>query len=64
MSECIKVWLKDVAIRCVKTMAETAMAVIGSAAYFGDVDWALVASATALSCVTCILFNLKAIEAK
>lgn len=46
-------------IRTVRTMAETALAVIGSTATFGGVDWKLVLSSTALSAVCTVLIALK-----
>jgi hypothetical protein len=58
-------WLKDLCIRIVKTMAETALAVIGTGA-FGilDVDWLSLLSACALSGVITILFNLSSLKTK
>ena len=53
-------WIKSVAIKTVKTMAETAIAVIGTNAIgITDVDWLGVLSAVALSGVVTILFNIK-----
>lgn len=58
----LKKWLIDVGIRTIKTMAETAIAVIGTNAVgITDVDWLGVLSAMALSGVVTILFNIKAI---
>lgn len=55
-------WLKNVAIRVVKTMAETAIAVIGTNAVgIMEVDWLGVGSAVLLSGVVTILFNIKSI---
>ena len=55
-------FLKKVAIRTVKTMAETAIAVIGTNAVgITDVDWVGVGSAVLLSGVVTILFNIKSI---
>lgn len=55
-------WLKKVLIKCVKTMAETAIAVIGTNAVgITEVDWLGVLSAVALSGVVTILFNIKSI---
>lgn len=55
-------WLKKVLIKCVKTMAETAIAVIGTNAVgIIDVDWLGVGSAVLLSGVVTILFNIKSI---
>ena len=53
-------WLKSVGIKTVKTMAETALAVIGTNAIgITDVDWLGVLSAVALSGVVTVLFNIK-----
>lgn len=58
----MKQWLKKVGIRTIKTMAETAIAVIGTNAVgITDVDWIGVLSAVALSGVVTILFNIKEI---
>lgn len=55
-------WLKKTAIKVIKTMAETAIAVIGTNAVgITDVDWLGVGSAVLLSGVVTILFNIKAI---
>lgn len=59
----MKKWLKVVGIRVVKTMAETALAVIGTNTFgITDVDWLGVLSAVALSGVVTVLFNIKNIE--
>ena len=49
MSNYAKKWLKAAAVRAVKTVAQTAVATIGTAAVLGDVIWVMVASASALS---------------
>ena len=55
-------WLKRVGIRTIKTMAETAIAVIGTNAVgITEVDWLGVGSAVLLSGVVTILFNIKEI---
>lgn len=55
-------WLKGVGIKVVKTMAETALAVIGTNTIgITDVDWLGVLSACALSGVVTILFNIKSL---
>lgn len=57
-----KQWLKRTGIKVVKTMAETAIAVIGTNAVgITDVNWIGVASAVALSGVTTVLFNIKSL---
>lgn len=42
-------WVKAAGIRAVKTMAQTFVATIGSAAVMGEVNWPMVASASALA---------------
>lgn len=59
----IKKWLKSVSIKVLKTMAETAIAVIGTNTFgITEVDWIGVLSAVALSGVLTVLFNIKNIE--
>lgn len=63
MKENIVKWLKVTGIKVIKTMAETALAVIGTNTFgITDVDWIGVLSACALSGVVTILFNIKSIE--
>lgn len=55
-------WLKAVGIKVLKTMAETALAVIGTNVVgITDVDWVGLASACALSGIVTILFNIKSL---
>lgn len=54
--------IKDIAVRTVKTMAETALATIGTAVFIESVNWVAVLSATALSGVCCALFNISKIK--
>lgn len=61
--EKFKLWLKTVGIKTLKTMAETAIAVIGTNAIgITEVDWLGVLSAVALSGIVTVLVNIKAIE--
>ena len=45
----LKKWLKCAGVRALKTVAQTAAAMTGTCALMGDVNWAEVASAAALS---------------
>ena len=56
-----KKWLKASAIRAVKTMAQTAVATIGTSAVMGDVNWVMVTSASALSGIISILTSVAGI---
>ena len=53
-----KKWAKAAAVRAVKTVAQSAVAAIGSSAALGDVNWALVASTAALSGVLSLLTSV------
>lgn len=53
-----KKWIKAAGIRAVKTVAQTAVATIGTAVAMGDVNWALVASASVLAGILSILTSV------
>ena len=53
-----KTWLQAAGIRAIKTMAQTAIATIGSAAVISAVDWKVVLSATVLAGILSILTSL------
>ena len=56
-----KKWIKASAVRAVKTMAQTAVATIGTSAGMGDVKWLMVASASTLSGIISILTSVAGI---
>ncbi|MGI5906815.1 MAG: holin [Candidatus Pararuminococcus gallinarum] len=58
MSEHAKTWLKAAGIRAIKTVAQTAVATIGTAAVLGAVDWRMVVSASALAGVLSLLTSV------
>ena len=49
MSDKTKKWIKAAGVRAVKTMAQTFIATIGSAAVLAAVDWKVVVSAAVLA---------------
>lgn len=58
MKDKIKNWLKAAGIRALKTVAQTAVATIGTTAVMNEVDWIMVASASALAGILSLLTSL------
>lgn len=58
MNEYAKKWMRAAAVRAVKTVAQTAVATIGTAAAMGEVNWTLVLSAAALAGVLSLLTSV------
>lgn len=54
----MKKWLKAAGIRAMKTIAQTAVATIGTAMALGDVNWLMVASAAVLAGVLSLLTSV------
>lgn len=53
-----KAWIKAAGIRAIKTVAQAAIATIGTAAVLGEVNWLAVASASALAGVLSLLTSV------
>lgn len=54
----IKKWFKAAGVRAVKTIAQTAVGVIGSSAIISEVDWRVVVSASILAGVVSLLTSV------
>lgn len=51
-------WLKAAGVRALKTIAQTAVATIGTAAVMGDVNWLMVGSAALLAGILSMLTSV------
>lgn len=58
MSENIKKFIKAAVIRAVRTIAQTAIATIGTSVVMSDVNWTLVASASCLAGILSVLTSI------
>lgn len=54
----MKMWIKAAGIRAIKTMAQTAVAMIGTGVVISQVDWLMVLSASALAGVLSLLTSV------
>lgn len=53
-----KAWFKAAGIRAIRTVAQTALATIGTAAMISEVNWIVVASTSALAGILSLLMSL------
>ena len=53
-----KAWLKAAGVRAVKTIAQTAIATIGTSVAMGDVNWIMVGSASLLAGILSLLTSV------
>lgn len=58
MKDNFKKWIKAAAVRAIKTVAQTAIATIGTTAMIREVDWAVVLSTSALAGVLSVLTSI------
>ena len=58
MKNNFKKWVKCAGIRAIKTVAQSAIATIGTSAVIGDVNWIMVASASVLAGILSILTSI------
>ena len=54
----MKMWFKAAGIRAIKTIAQTAVAMIGTSVVIAQVDWLMVVSASALAGVLSLLTSV------
>ena len=53
-----KTWLKAALIRAIKTVAQTAVSLIGVGSVMSDINWVMVGSASALAGILSILTSI------
>ena len=59
MSTKTKNWIKAALVRAVKTIAQTAVATIGTATVFSEVNWTMIVSASLLAGLLSILTSIE-----
>lgn len=65
MNGSLKSWVEDTAIKSVRTMAQTAVALIGTNTVgMTDIDWLAVGSASLVAGIVCVLMGLSNITTK
>lgn len=58
MKTTVTAWIKAAGIRALKTIAQTAIATIGTAAALGEVNWIMVGSASVLAGLLSLLTSV------
>lgn len=53
-----KIWLRAAGVRAIKTVAQTAVATIGTSAVMGQVNWMMVGSAALLAGILSLLTSV------
>lgn len=53
-----KLWIKAAGVRAIKTVAQTAVATIGTSAAMGEVNWIMVGSASLLAGILSLLTSV------
>ena len=53
-----RTWIHAAAVRAIKTVAQTAVATIGTAAVMGEVNWLMVGSAALLAGILSLLTSV------
>ena len=61
MKKNFKQWIKCAGVRAIKTVAQTAVGLIGTSLVFADVNWQVVLSASLLAGVTSLLTSIAGI---
>lgn len=61
MKRCWKDWLRKAGIRALKTVAQTALAAIGTSAMISEINWLMVGSTSLLAGVLSLLTSLAGI---
>ena len=54
----MKLWIKAAGVRALKTVAQTAIATIGTTAVMSEVNWAVVGSASLLAGILSLLTSI------
>ena len=58
MNDKMKNWIKAAGVRAIKTVAQTAVGIIGTSVAIGDVNWIMVCSASVLSGIISLLTSV------